>query len=37
MPLIIPDDLSTRWTLEADGVFLLDQARAVRQPAGAAE
>lgn len=31
MPLIIPDDLSTRWILEADGVFLIDRAGAVRQ------
>jgi homoserine O-succinyltransferase len=31
MPLIIPDDLSTRWTLEADGVFLLDRAGAAHQ------
>ena len=31
MPLIIPDDLSTRWVLEADGVFLIDRAGAVRQ------
>ena len=31
MPLIIPDDLATRWVLEADGVFLIDRAGAVRQ------
>lgn len=31
MPLIVPEDLSTRWILEADGVFLLDRAGAVRQ------
>ncbi len=31
MPLIVPDDLATRWVLEADGVFLIDRAGAVRQ------
>jgi homoserine O-succinyltransferase len=31
MPLIIPDDLSTRWVLEADGVFLIDRAGAIHQ------
>jgi homoserine O-succinyltransferase/O-acetyltransferase len=31
MPLIVPDDLATRWILEADGVFLLDRAGAERQ------
>ena len=31
MTLIISDDLATRWVLEADGMFLIDRAGAVRQ------
>lgn len=31
MPLIVPEDLSTKWILEAEGVFLLDRSGAVRQ------
>jgi len=31
MPVIVPEDLSTRWILEAEGVFLLDRSGAVRQ------
>lgn len=31
MPVIVPEDLSTRWILEAEGVFLLDRGGALRQ------
>ena len=31
MPVIVPEDLSTRWILEAEGVFLLDRSGAQRQ------
>jgi homoserine O-succinyltransferase/O-acetyltransferase len=31
MPLIVPADLSIRWMLEAEGVFLIDRSGALRQ------